>query len=106
MADTIRAGGENMKILMATSEAVPFAKTGGMADVCGALPIELSKLGHSVALIMPAYRSISEAGPAIADTGVTFDIPIGNRNVGVTETLPLAAAGEQAETCQAQQSHR
>ena len=41
---------------MATSEAVPFAKTGGLADVCGALPVELARLGHEVAVIMPAYR--------------------------------------------------
>ena len=32
----------DVKILMATSEAVPFAKTGGLADVCGALPAELT----------------------------------------------------------------
>ena len=32
-----------MNILLATSEAVPFAKTGGLADVCGALPIELAR---------------------------------------------------------------
>ena len=35
-----------MNILLATSEAVPFAKTGGLADVCGALPVELARLGH------------------------------------------------------------
>ena len=35
-----------VKILLATSEAVPFAKTGGLADVCGALPVELAQLGH------------------------------------------------------------
>ena len=33
-----------MNILLATSEAVPFAKTGGLADVCGAVPIELARL--------------------------------------------------------------
>ena len=43
-----------MNILLATSEAVPFAKTGGLADVCGALPIELARLGHQVAVILPA----------------------------------------------------
>ena len=35
-----------MNILLATSEAVPFAKTGGLADVSGALPLELARLGH------------------------------------------------------------
>jgi len=35
-----------MRILMVTSEAVPFAKTGGLADVAGALPAALQQLGH------------------------------------------------------------
>ena len=35
-----------MNILVATSEAIPFAKTGGLADVCGSLPIELARLGY------------------------------------------------------------
>ena len=48
-----------VKIVMATSEAVPFAKTGGLADVCGALPVELARLGHEVTVIMPAYRSVA-----------------------------------------------
>ena len=47
-----------MNILLAASEAVPFAKTGGLADVCGALPVELNRLGHRAALILPAYRSV------------------------------------------------
>jgi starch synthase len=64
---------------MATSEAVPFAKTGGLADVCGALPIELARLGHRVALIMPAYRQVFQSGQRIDQTNVRFDIPIGNR---------------------------
>ena len=53
-----------MKILLATSEAVPFAKTGGLADVCGALPLELARLGHEPTLIMPAYRQVFQAGLA------------------------------------------
>ncbi len=47
-----------LKIVFICSEAVPFAKTGGMADVVGSLPATLGKLGHSVSLIMPRYRSI------------------------------------------------
>ena len=41
-----------MNILLATSEAVPFAKTGGLADVCGALPSALASLGEKPALII------------------------------------------------------
>jgi starch synthase len=43
---------------MATPEAVPFAKTGGLADVAGVLPRELARLGHDVRLILPGYGSI------------------------------------------------
>jgi starch synthase len=47
-----------LKILMVTPEAVPLAKTGGLADVAGVLPRELSRLGHDVRLILPGYGSI------------------------------------------------
>jgi starch synthase len=50
-----------MRILMVASEAVPFAKTGGLADVIGALPRALAGLGHDVDVVMPRYRGI-EAG--------------------------------------------
>jgi starch synthase len=45
-----------MKILMVASEATPFAKTGGLADVLGALPLALAERGEQVAVILPAYR--------------------------------------------------
>ncbi|MDR2419426.1 MAG: glycogen synthase [Treponema sp.] len=47
-----------MKILMAASEAVPFAKTGGLADVVSALSLVLAKLGHDVRIVLPRYYSI------------------------------------------------
>jgi starch synthase len=62
---------------LATSEAVPFAKTGGLADVCGALPLELQRQGHQVAVIMPAYRCVFQAGVSIEPTGISLNIPIG-----------------------------
>ena len=48
---------------MVGSEAVPFAKTGGLADVVGALPGALVRLGHQVDLVMPRYRGISSGRP-------------------------------------------
>jgi starch synthase len=50
-----------LKILFLTAEAAPFAKTGGLADVCGSLPKALRRLGHNVRVVMPAYPSIEEA---------------------------------------------
>ncbi len=45
-----------MKIVMCTSEMVPFSKTGGLADVCGALPLALEKLGCEVIVFTPFYK--------------------------------------------------
>jgi starch synthase len=70
-----------VNIVLATSEAVPFAKTGGLADVCGALPLALSQLGHQVTLIMPAYREVRRDGFLLEDTGVQLSIPIGRKTV-------------------------
>ncbi len=50
-----------MKIAIAASEAAPFAKTGGLADVVGALPKALHQLGCEVKIFMPKYSSIDEA---------------------------------------------
>lgn len=66
---------------MATSEAVPFAKTGGLADVCTALACELARLGHEVVLFLPAYRSTLRSPVAFEPCGVEFDVPVGNRLV-------------------------
>jgi starch synthase len=70
-----------VKILLATSEAVPFAKTGGLADVCGALPAALAKLGHQPAIILPAYRQTKYCGMPLRPLGIEFIVPIGSKTV-------------------------
>ncbi len=70
-----------MNILVATSEAVPFAKTGGLADVCGVLPLELARLGHRPMVIMPAYREVRFCGQPIESLGIEFIVPIGSKTV-------------------------
>ena len=45
-----------LKVLFVASECVPFAKTGGLADVAGALPIALAERGHDVRVVLPRYR--------------------------------------------------
>ncbi len=51
-----------MKILMATSETVPFSKSGGLADVVGALSATLATMGHEVRVFMPMYSFIEKEG--------------------------------------------
>jgi starch synthase len=58
-----------MRILMVAAEAAPFAKTGGLADVVGALPRALGRLGHSVDVVMPRYRGL-DAGVPVAHVTV------------------------------------
>ena len=60
------AGGkpmEQMKVWFAASEAAPFAKTGGLADVAGSLPKALKKLGIDIRVVMPKYRQIPQDMP-------------------------------------------
>ena len=73
-----------MNILLAASEVVPYAKTGGLADVAGALPKALARLGHNVRVVMPRYKSekIEAAGERLpGELRVPFDF--GERRIEV-----------------------
>jgi starch synthase len=70
-----------LNILFASSEVAPFAKTGGLADVCGALPAELTRLGHNVAVVMPLYRQVKNSCYPMEPLNLKFDIPMGNKIV-------------------------
>ncbi len=64
-----------MDIVFAASECVPFSKTGGLADVVGALPPALAALGHRVTVYLPLYRQtkLAEAKPVLRSVTVPFD---------------------------------
>ena len=67
------------KILMCSSEVAPFAKTGGLGDVLGALPQALSKLGHDVRVVMPKYGCIADKYLAEMEFCFYTYIPLGWR---------------------------
>jgi starch synthase len=68
-----------MRILMVASEAVPLAKTGGLADVVGALPRALCRLGHQVDVMIPRYRGI--AGEPVARIRVALGAQIAEAGI-------------------------
>jgi starch synthase len=77
-----------LKVLLLSPEVMPFAKTGGLADVAGSLPAALKRLGADVRLVLPFYRVIREGAfetrPLIED----LEIPIGTEKLtaGILET--------------------
>jgi starch synthase len=69
-----------MKIAIVASEAAPFAKTGGLGDVAGALPKSLYRLGHEPVLIMPLYRTVRQSRVSLTVDGA-ISVPVGPRTV-------------------------
>jgi starch synthase len=57
-SDSVEIQPTTMRILFVASEALPYVKTGGLADVIEALPKALVKLGHEVAVFLPRYRDV------------------------------------------------
>ncbi len=76
------------KILVVATEAVPFVKEGGVADVIGSLPKELAKLGHEVCIFLPRYGSIDPTRWGLAPTGVVKVLPMAglDRTMSILQT--------------------
>jgi len=84
-----------LNLLMVSSEAVPYAKTGGLADVAGALPLELAKLGYDVILLLPHYRCLSESGrPFHSVCRVRVSTPEGFVDTPIEESILPVGRGD------------
>ena len=71
-----------MKILVASSEMTPFARTGGLADAVSDLTAELTRLGHEVSVAIPYYRAIREGKIAKTKKArLRFNVQIGNAGI-------------------------
>src|SRR5712671_1416140 len=68
-----------LRALLAASEVVGFAKTGGLADVAGSLPRALAKRGVEAAVVLPLYRTVATGRVPLTRTDVTVSVPIGPR---------------------------
>ncbi|HET8999831.1 MAG TPA: glycogen synthase GlgA [bacterium] len=73
---------DRLRVCVCTSEAVPFAKTGGLADVAGALPRALADAGCDVRVALPAYQSINRDRFAFRPIGEAA-VPLGTARVPV-----------------------
>jgi starch synthase len=65
-----------MNILLTAAEVFPFAKTGGLGDVCGSLPKEWEKLDHNCIVIMPKYGNIDVNKWNIQRTDIIVSVPM------------------------------
>jgi starch synthase len=72
---------DKLKVLFLSSEVVPFAKTGGLADVAGALPGALKQLGVDVRLVIPYYRLVREGNFQIQPVLKDLEIPLGSEKL-------------------------
>ena len=84
------SGAPYLSILMVASEAFPFAKTGGLGDVLGALPSALRRLGHEVTVVMPRYRDVEVA----AAVSQRLEMSMGNRSFSLGLAEVEGDAGE------------
>ena len=79
-----------MHIAFVASECVPFSKTGGLADVVGALPHALANLGHQVSVYLPRYRQTKLSDPQTVVRSITVPFDDRYRFCSVVTSSPQA----------------
>ena len=78
----VRSSSAPMHVVMVTPEAVPFAKTGGLADMVTSLSAALEELGVRVSIIMPAYRQVLAQASTLRQTGIRVPLLGGRTGPG------------------------
>jgi starch synthase len=73
-----------MQILFVSPEVAPFAKTGGLADVAGALPRALQALGHDIRIVMPLYRMVDRKRFELREIWSALPVPVAGRTESAT----------------------
>lgn len=84
---------QRLRVLLVASEVAPFAKTGGLGDVAGALPRALRALGHDVRVLMPRHRGVEAHAPEIRTVVPRVGVPVGDRVVEGALLETESAAG-------------
>ncbi|MBY0488701.1 MAG: glycogen synthase [Gemmatimonadaceae bacterium] len=105
-----------MNVLFVAAEAAPYVKTGGLADVAGALPQALRTAGHDVRLALPRYRALREQGVPMTGPITGAFLPLGEeahelrvwrgRESAATYFLDIPAAFERGQIYGERDDHR
>lgn len=87
--------GRKLKVLIVSPEVVPFAKTGGLADVTGALPKALASLGHQVKVILPKYKMVDDEKFNLKEIPVNApEIPLGVKKTTINLKTSILQSSE------------
>lgn len=79
---------KSLRVLMVASEALPYSKSGGLADVAAALPLALGRLGHEVVLVTPRYRGVAVSGPPAFSCPVAAEGVVERADVFIESLAP------------------
>lgn len=86
---------KELRVLIVSPEVVPFAKTGGLADVAGALPKALASLGHQVKVILPKYKMVDDEKFKLKEISLNpSEIPLGVKKATINLKTAVLQSSE------------